>query len=122
MKWFTQSDVGRLLIAAGAVLFSLITALAAQDSAEWVARQVRDRNTGRDSRAELRMRLYDRQGRVRERAMTLLSLRGANGAGDRTLIRDFSTILQAGEQARDVARRFGNLRPVVRFRCILRTL
>ena len=86
MKWFTQSDVGRLLIA-GAVLFSLITALAAQDSAEWVARQVRDRNTGRDSRAEMRMRLYDRQGRVRERALTMLRLRGGKGTGDRALIR-----------------------------------
>lgn len=52
-----------------------------------VARQVRDRDTGRDSRAEMRMRLFDRQGRVRERAMTLLTLRGSKGAGDRTLVR-----------------------------------
>jgi hypothetical protein len=52
-----------------------------------VARQVRDRDTGRDSRAEMRMRLFDRQGRVRERAMTLLTLRGTKGAGDRTLVR-----------------------------------
>ena len=59
----------------------------AQQNAEWVARQIQDRETGRDSRAELRMRLFDRQGRVRERALTLLSLRGAKGAGDRTLIR-----------------------------------
>jgi hypothetical protein len=34
----------------------------------------------------MRMRLYDRQGRVRERAMTLLALR-AGDKGDRTLIR-----------------------------------
>ena len=60
---------------------------AAQDSAEWVARQVRDRNTGRDSRAELRMRLIDRQGRVRERALTMLRLRGEKGKGDRALLR-----------------------------------
>jgi hypothetical protein len=52
-----------------------------------VARQVRDRDTGRDSRAEMRMRLFDRQGRVRERAMTLSMLRGTKGAGDRTLVR-----------------------------------
>jgi hypothetical protein len=52
-----------------------------------VAQQVRDRDTGRDSRAEMRMRLFDRQGRVRERAMTLLTLRGTKGAGDRTLVR-----------------------------------
>src|SRR5687768_16087245 len=61
--------------------------MAAQDTAEWVARQVRARNTGRDSRAELRMRLYDRQGRVRERALTMLRLRGQKGTGDRALIR-----------------------------------
>jgi hypothetical protein len=78
--------VGRLLLA-GAVVLSLIPALAAQDSAEWVARQVRDRNTGRDSRAELRMKLYDRQGRARERALTMLRLRGEKGTGDRALIR-----------------------------------
>jgi hypothetical protein len=52
-----------------------------------VARQVQDRDTGRDSRAEMRMRLFDRQGRVRERAMTLLTLRGAGGASDKTLVR-----------------------------------
>lgn len=48
---------------------------------------VRDRDTGRDSRAEMRMRLYDRQGRVRERAMILLRLRGTGGRGDKTLVR-----------------------------------
>ena len=74
------------------LLASLLVALvvggaSAQQNADWVARQIQDRETGRDSRAELRMRLVDRQGRVRERAMTLLSLRGAAGAGDRTLIR-----------------------------------
>ncbi|HXW08937.1 MAG TPA: outer membrane lipoprotein-sorting protein [Vicinamibacterales bacterium] len=64
-------------------------------SAESIARGVQDRNTGRDSRGALRMKLYDRQGRVRERALTLLTLRGrgtpgagpAAPAGDRTLIR-----------------------------------
>jgi len=69
-----------------------LAATAAQDSAkdgsaEWVARQVRDRNSGRDSRADLRMRLIDRQGRVRERALTMLRLRGDKGKGDRALIR-----------------------------------
>lgn len=52
-----------------------------------VARRVRDRDVGRDSRAEMRMRLFDRQGRARERVMTLLMLRGTKGAGDRTLVR-----------------------------------
>lgn len=60
---------------------------ASTETPEWVARQVQDRDTGRDSRAELRMRLYDRQGRVRERVMTLLTRRGTGTTGDRTLIR-----------------------------------
>lgn len=33
------------------------------------------------------MRLFDRQGRLRERVMTLASLRGSGGIGDRTLVR-----------------------------------
>ena len=78
--------MARLLVAS-VVALSLIAGMSAQDTAEWVARQVRDRNTGRDSRAELRMRLYDRQGRVRERALTMLRLRGQKGTGDRALIR-----------------------------------
>jgi hypothetical protein len=64
-------------------------------TAEAVARQVQDRNTGRDSRGSMRMKLFDRHGRVRERALSLLTLRGRGtpGAaatapdGDRTLIR-----------------------------------
>jgi hypothetical protein len=54
---------------------------------DWVAQQIDARDLGRDSRAEMRMRLYDRQGRMRERTMTLLAMRGAGGAGDRTLVR-----------------------------------
>jgi hypothetical protein len=54
---------------------------------EFVARQVQERDTGRDSKSEARMRLFDRQNRVRERTMTLLALRGSAGAGDRTLVR-----------------------------------
>ena len=61
-------------------------AVALQEPApDWVARQIENRDTGRDSRAEMRMRLYDRHGRVRERTMTLLALKGA--AGDKTLVR-----------------------------------
>src|SRR6266540_2702921 len=64
-------------------------------TADQVARRVQDRDTGRDSRAELRMKLFDRKDRVRERALTLFTLRGhdAPGApktapdGDRLLIR-----------------------------------
>lgn len=57
------------------------------DSADWVARQIESRDTGRDSHAEITMRLFDRHGRARERAMTLLALRGSSGHGDRTLVR-----------------------------------
>jgi hypothetical protein len=78
--------VARLLVLI-ALLTASLAAPAAQDSAEWVARQVRDRNTGRDSRAEMRMRLFDRQGRVRERVLTMLRLRGEKGKGDRALLR-----------------------------------
>jgi hypothetical protein len=56
----------------------------------WLARQVDERDTGRDSRASLRMKLFDRQGRARERALTLLTMRGGTGRptpGDRTLVR-----------------------------------
>jgi hypothetical protein len=64
-------------------------------TADEIARRVRDRDTGRDSRAALRMKLFDRHGRPRERALTLLTLRGrgkpavpANAPdGDRLLIR-----------------------------------
>jgi hypothetical protein len=64
-------------------------------TADQIARHVQDRETGRDSRADLRMKLFDRRDRVRERALTLLTLRGREtpGApqtapdGDRLLIR-----------------------------------
>src|SRR5687767_12751964 len=64
-------------------------------TAESVARQVQDRNTGRDSRSSMRMKLVDRHSRMRERALTIITLRGrdAPGAppfapdGDRLLIR-----------------------------------
>ena len=64
-------------------------------TAESVARQIQDRNTGRDSQSAMRMKLYDRHNRVRERALAIVSLRGreAPGAaptapdGDRLLIR-----------------------------------
>ena len=68
------------------------------ETAEWVARQVDTRDIGRDGRFQLKMRLFDRQQRVRERELTILSLRGQGfgrqgsgrgpaAAGDRVLIR-----------------------------------
>ncbi len=64
-------------------------------SADEIARRIQDRNTGRDGRSAMRMRLFDRQGRARDRALTMTSLRGRGtpGAaptapdGDRLLIR-----------------------------------
>jgi hypothetical protein len=60
-------------------------------SAADIARRVQDRDTGRDSRAAMRMKLFDRQNRARERALTLTSMEGGAkpGApdGDRLLIR-----------------------------------
>ena len=56
----------------------------------WVARRAEDRDTGRDARIAMRMKLYDRQGRVRERALTVSSMRGGPGRpvpGDRSLVR-----------------------------------
>jgi len=75
-----------------AVLAAVVSALAAPSAAQrltadQVARRVQDRDTGRDSRAALRMKLFDRRGRVRERALALLTLKGQNDAGDRLLIR-----------------------------------
>jgi hypothetical protein len=70
---------------------AIITVVAASPAAtqaptaEWVAHQIEARDTGRDSRAELRMRLFDRQGRVRERTLTLLAMKGSSG--DKTLVR-----------------------------------
>jgi hypothetical protein len=66
-----------------------------QLSADEIARRVQDRNAGRDSRSAMRMRLFDRHGRARDRALTMVSLRGQGtpGAapdapeGDRLLIR-----------------------------------
>jgi hypothetical protein len=59
-------------------------------TAEGVARQVQERDTGRDARAEMRMRLYDRRGRMRERGLRLLTLRGPGAKPDKTLVRFLS--------------------------------
>ena len=64
-------------------------------TADEIARRVQDRDIGRDSRSSMRMKLYDRQGRVRERSLTMSALRGrgtpgagpAAPEGDRLLIR-----------------------------------
>jgi hypothetical protein len=63
-------------------VLALAAALGAQEpTPEAIARHVQDRDTGRDSRSEMRMRIFDRHGRLRERALTLLALRGGKGRG-----------------------------------------
>jgi len=57
------------------------------ETADWVSRQVDARDTGRDGRLDMAMRLFDRQGRARERALTVTTLRGRGDAGDRVLVR-----------------------------------
>jgi hypothetical protein len=83
-----------LLIVAAAFHTMILSAQPAP-TAEAVARGVQDRDTGRDSRAAMRMKLFDRQGRMRERALSLITLRGRGAPGvpatapdgDRLLIR-----------------------------------
>jgi hypothetical protein len=78
----------RALVVLAAVVSVLSGSAATQRlTAEDVARRVRDRDTGRDSRAAIRMKLVDRRGRARDRALSLLTLKGRNNAGDRLLIR-----------------------------------
>ncbi len=57
------------------------------ETADWIARQVDQRDTGTDSRLEMTMTLFDRQGRTRERRLTVTTLRGSEARGDRVLVR-----------------------------------
>lgn len=84
-----------LILLACFALGPTLNGLQSAPTPDAIARQIQDRNTGRDSRASMRMKLYDRHGRLRERALSIVSLRGkeapgaAPGApdGDRLLIR-----------------------------------
>lgn len=60
---------------------------AGAETADWVARQIDARDTGRDSRLAMTMRLTDRQGRTRERSLVITTLRGTGTRGDRVLVR-----------------------------------
>jgi hypothetical protein len=81
-----------LRVTAAALLALIVVQPAASQpklTADAIARHVQDRDTGRDSRAAMRMKLFDRQNRSRERALSLLTLRGLSRdeSGDRLLIR-----------------------------------
>ena len=56
-------------------------------TADWIARQVDERDTGKDSRLAMSMRLVDRQGRGRERTLSVRALRRHGAVGDRVLVR-----------------------------------
>jgi len=58
-----------------------------EGTADWVARQIDARDTGRDSRLTMTMRLADRQGRTRERSLVITTLAAAGDRGDRVLVR-----------------------------------
>lgn len=73
----------------GALFAAPLSSQKPADTPDWVARQIDERDTGKDGRLDMTMRLYDRQGRVRERALVVSSLRGAK-SGDRTLVRFLS--------------------------------
>ena len=87
--------LSRLVVLAAPLLASMALAPSQRPSADEVARRIQDRDTGRDSRSTMRMKLYDRHGRQRERSLTVVSLRGRGtpGAGpsapdgDRMLLR-----------------------------------
>jgi len=66
---------------------TLAVSQAQAPSADEVARRVDARDTGRDSRLEMTMRLFDRQGRVRERALVVQAMRAQGREGDRMLVR-----------------------------------
>ena len=77
-----------------AVLAALLTiplsaqpTTSAAETPDWVARQIDARDTGRDSRLEMSMQLFDRQGRARERSLVVMGLRGNGSRTDRVLIR-----------------------------------
>jgi hypothetical protein len=84
--------VWRRTLAAAAVAVALsipATRPAARqaETADWVAQRIDARDTGRDSRLAMTMRLTDRQGRTRERALVITTLRGDAAGGDRVLVR-----------------------------------
>ena len=78
-----------LLALAAAITPTVLAQSPSPGSADWVARQIHDRDTGRDSRLDMQMRMFDKQGRVRERHLRLAGLRGTEKGerADRLLIR-----------------------------------
>jgi hypothetical protein len=68
-------------VALGVVWLLPARAQAPRLTAEEVARRVQDRDSGRDSRFTMRMKLADRHNRVRERVLEVITLRGRGAPG-----------------------------------------
>jgi hypothetical protein len=82
----------RIPVCLAVVMLSAVAATAQKPSdakvtPRWVAEQIDGRDTGRDARTVMVMRLFDRQGRARERGLVITTLRGAGTRGDRVLLR-----------------------------------
>ena len=101
MKQFTRRPAaGRLTGALLLALASLVICRGASansqgpaqetETADLIARRIDERDVGRDSRHEITMRLFDRQGRTRERGLTISTLRRSGARGDRLLVRVLS--------------------------------
>ena len=70
--------------------FALLQTSTPETRGAALARQVEDRDSAKDARLAMRMRLFDRQERMRERSLSLISMRGGPGRpvpGDRSLMR-----------------------------------
>src|SRR5262245_16593976 len=94
-----------LALLAGACLTAPLqaqTPAPGSETADWVARQIDARDTAKDARLEMTMRLFDRHGRARERTLVITSLRRTSALrqaqgvpsvprdGDRVLVRFLS--------------------------------
>ena len=66
--------------------FAIAAAAAAGPDGRSIAEQIRDRDQGHDARFDVRMRMFDSRGAVRERRFTLMLMRASRGE-DRALIR-----------------------------------
>jgi hypothetical protein len=94
----TFTALARLTLTVGVLAAASLLRADAQAprlTADAVARRTQDRETGRDSRFTMRMKLADRHNRLRERVLDVITLRGRGAPGvpatapdgDRLLIR-----------------------------------
>lgn len=82
---FLKAEPGNAFSPTPVELQQAMPAGSPQAQGEWVARQAEQRDSGRDGRVIFKMRLFDRQNRMRERALTVLSKKAPGG--DKSLTR-----------------------------------